>query len=39
LGDIREYAFASIQGAELKVLDTAIRFGVQVSDAGTVLVD
>jgi hypothetical protein len=39
LGDVREYAFASIQGAELKVLDTATRFGVQISDAGTVLVD
>ena len=39
LGDFREYAFASTQGAELKVVDTATRFGVRISDAGTVLVD
>ena len=39
LGDVREYAFASIQEAELKVLDTATRFGIQISDAGIVLVD
>ena len=39
LGDFREYAFASTQGAELKVVDTATRFGVRISNAGTVLVD
>ena len=39
LGDFRKYAFASTQGAELKVVDTATRFGVRISDAGTVLVD
>ena len=39
LGDFREYAFASTQGAELKVVDNATRFGVRISDAGTVLVD
>jgi len=39
LGDVREYAFSSTQGAELKVVDTATRFGVRISDTGTVLVD
>lgn len=39
LGDYKEYAFASTQGAKLKVVDTATRLGVRISDAGTILID